>query len=133
MRSWEAVVEGALKRRTASRPFYEKEERKLARRLQLLGLSFVVGRWMPVLERGRVGLGDEENKLKERSLNWVLAGGSDLSDAGWLSAVARAALGTRSKTLLSLRFFASSRVFPGGSFIQVEFAFVQAQPLQVYP
>ena len=63
---------------------------------------------------GRVGLGDEENKLKERSLNWVLAGGSDLSDAGWLSAVARAALGTRSKHYCHCDF-RIVRVFPGGS------------------
>ena len=74
-RSWEAVVECTLKRTTASSPFEEKEREKIGTEIAAAG--FEICRWEieACAGEGRVGLGYEENELKERSLSWVLAGG----------------------------------------------------------
>ena len=128
-RSWEAVVEGTLKRITASSPFEEKGIEKIGAEIAAAG--FEICRWEMEagagLEAdcgdvaGKAGLEDEENELKVWSLSWVLAG----SGAGWRSAAAQAV--GRSKPLR----FSHRPSFPGRQFMQVVFAFVQAQPLQV--
>ncbi len=86
-RSWEAVVEGTLKRITASSPFEEKGREKIGAENAAAG--FEICRWEMEagagLEAdcgdgaGKAGLEDEENELKFWSMSWVLAG----SGAGW--------------------------------------------------